>query len=80
MSDNDDQMRQHQKLARGDGTMDSDKIESAFKNGVCHDNDGDSRKKALKDGSRSHDGTTRHPDHGPHDMKVPNPRTPSGGK
>jgi hypothetical protein len=47
---------------------------SAFKGGKSHD-DGASKKRALKDGSRSHDGVTRHPDHGPHDMGVPNPRT-----
>jgi hypothetical protein len=71
----DEQLRQHQKLARGEDIMSEYSCESPFKNGVSHGSDGVSRKRALKDGSRSHDGTTRHPDHGPHDMGVPNPRT-----
>ena len=75
-----DLIDQHKRLAMGESIMDGEKIETAFKNGVCHDTDGDSRKKELKDGKRSHDGYTRHPDHGPHDMAVPVPRTPAGGK
>lgn len=55
--------------------MDGECCESPFKNGVSHDGDGVSKKRALKDGARSHDGVTRHPDHGPHDMRTPNPRT-----
>ena len=58
----------------------SEKIDTAFKNGVCHDSDGSSTRKAMKDGARGHDGKVRHPDHGPHDMGVPVPRLPSGGK
>lgn len=68
-------IKQHQQMARGEGIMSDYSCESPFKNGINHDGDGASRKRALKDGSRSHDGTTRHPDHGPHDMGVPNPRT-----
>ena len=70
----DEQLRQHQKLARGENIMDGYTCESPFKSGVSHD-DGAGKKRALRDGGRSHDGTTRHPDHGPHDMGVPNPRT-----
>jgi hypothetical protein len=71
----DEQLRQHQRMARGDMKMDDvGCCESPFKSGVSHD-DGAGRKRAIKDGARSHDGTTRHPDHGPHDMGVPNPRT-----
>jgi hypothetical protein len=55
--------------------MDGESCGTAFKNGQAHGSDGVSKKRALKDGSRSHDGVTRHPDHGPHDMGVPNPRT-----
>jgi hypothetical protein len=71
----DDQLRLHQRLARGENVMEGDKIETPYKNGVKHDAYGDSKKGWLKDSKRSHDGVTRHPDHGPHDMGVPNPRT-----
>ncbi len=66
-------IRQHKRMAEGESIMD-ESCESPFKGGHSHD-DGAGRKRHLRDGSRSHDGSTRHPDHGPHDMRVPNPRT-----
>ena len=66
-------INQHKRMAMGESGEYGGGCGKAFKSGVSHD-DGASKKRALKDGSRSHDGTTRHPDHGPHDMGVPNPR------
>ena len=51
-----EQLRQHQKLARGESIMSGESCESPFKNGVSHDGDGSSKKRALRDGGRSHDG------------------------
>ncbi len=68
------QINHHKRMAMGEGYGEGT-CESPFKSGINHDTDGTSRKRALKDGKRSHDGVTRHPDHGPHDMRVPNPRT-----
>lgn len=69
-----DLIRQHKRMAEGEDIMSEYSCESPFTNGQSHD-DGAGKKRALKDGSRSHDGKIRHPDHGPHDMNVPMPRT-----